>query len=193
VTGPLEWLSQAPLENRKAGKLIFFSAPKAIRGIQMAERDLLRAAHSAEANERKRAISAQYAALLKAAEQRIIAHVQGKIAAIDPTLSLSARQAAIEQLIAEQSAAILQLRQDIKQQRRQARRAATARLHGRFRKRRRDLVHRHGVEREETRTTFAAPHVIRQRPPRAFPAIRRMIPYLKPRLTRRPSLMRPRR
>ncbi len=137
MTGPLEWLSQAPLENRKADKLIFFSAPIAIRGIQMAERDLLRAAFSAEVAERKRAVSAQFAALLAAAEQQIIAHVQGKIALIDPTLSPAARQSAIEQLIAEQAAALLQLRQDIKQQRRQARRAATSSLRGRFKKRRR--------------------------------------------------------
>ena len=48
MTGPLEWLSQEPLENRKADSLIVFTAPIALRGIQMAERDLHRAAHSAE-------------------------------------------------------------------------------------------------------------------------------------------------
>jgi len=192
VTGPLEWLSQAPLENRKADKLIFFSAPIAIRGIQMAERDLLRAAFSAEVAERKRAVSAQFAALLAAAEQQIIAHVQGKIALIDRALSPAARQSAIEQLIAEQSAALLQLRQDIKQQRRQARRAAGAGLHRKFRKRRRVLVARHAVEREETREYFGAPYYIWQRPPRAFPAIRRMLPYLNLRPTLRPNIMRPR-
>jgi hypothetical protein len=159
----------------------------------MAERGLLRTAHSAEASERKRAIGAQFAALLKAAEQRIIAHVQGKIAAIDPTLSFSARQAAIEQLIAEQTAALLQLRQDIKQQRRHARRAAGASLRGRFKRRWRALVARHAIEREEARGVFGTPHVIRQRPPRVFPAIRRMIPRLKLRAGRRPSVMRPRR
>ncbi len=103
VTGPLEWLSQEPLEKRKATKLIVFSAPKTIRGIQMAERGVLRSAHSAEVADRKRAISAEFAALLAAAEQRIVAHVQGKIAAIDPALSMAARHAAIEQFIAEQT------------------------------------------------------------------------------------------
>ncbi|MGO9547301.1 MAG: hypothetical protein ACLPPF_21225 [Rhodomicrobium sp.] len=159
----------------------------------MAERGVLRTAHSAEASERKRAIGAQFAALLKAAEQRIIAHVQGKIAAINPTLSFSARQAAIEQLIAEQTAALLQLRQDIKQQRRHARRAAGASLRGRFKRRRRSLAARHAVEREVTRAAFGARDVIWQRPARAFPAIRRMIPRLKLRAGRRPSVMRPRR
>ena len=193
VTGPLEWLSQEPLEKRKAAKLIVFSAPKAIRGIQMAERGVLRSAFSAEVADRRRAISAEFAALLAAAEQRIVAHVQGKIAAIDPALSMAARHAAIEQFIAEQTAAILQLKQDIKQQRRHARRAAGASLRGRFKKRRRSLAARHAVEREETKAAFGARHVIWQRPARAFPAIRRMIPRLKLRAGRRPSIMRPRR
>ena len=117
----------------------------------MAERGLLRSAHSAEVADRRRSISAEFAALLAAAEQRIVAHVQGKIASIDPALSMAARHAAIEQFIAEQTAAILQLKQDIKQQRRHARRAAGASLRGRFKKRRRALVARHAVEREETR------------------------------------------
>lgn len=159
----------------------------------MAERGLLRSAHSAEVADRRRAVSAEFAALLAAAEQRIIAHVQGKIASIDPALSMAARHAAIEQFIAEQTAAILQLKQDIKQQRRHARRAAGASLRGRFKKRRRALVARHAVEREQTKTAFGARHVIWQRPARAFPAIRRMVPSLKLRAGRRPSVMRPRR
>ena len=97
----------------------------------MAERGLLRSAHSAEVADRRRSISAEFAALLAAAEQRIIAHVQGKIASIDPALSMAARHAAIEQFIAEQTAAILQLKQDIKQQRRHARCAAGTSLRGR--------------------------------------------------------------
>ena len=141
VTGPLEWLSQEPLEKRKAAKLIVFSAPKTIRGIQMAERGLLRSAHSAEVADRRRAIGAEFAALLKAAEQRIVAHVQGKIASIDPALSMAARHAAIEQLIAEQTAAILQLKQDIKQQRRHARRAAGTSLRGKFKSAGARLLH----------------------------------------------------
>jgi hypothetical protein len=192
VTGPLEWLSQAPLENRKADKLIFFSAPIAIRGIQMAERDLLRAAYRTDVVDRKRAISAQFAALLAAAEQQIIAHVQGKIALIDPTLSPAARRAAIEQLIAEQTAAITQLKQDIKQQRRQARRAAGAGLHRKFKKRRHGLTERHAAEREESRIYFGAPTHDWVLPPRAFPAIRRMVPYLKLGPALRPHIMRPR-
>jgi hypothetical protein len=193
VTGPLEWLSQEPLEKRKAAKLIVFSAPKTIRGIQMAERGVLRGAYSAEVADRRRAIGAEFAALLKAAEQRIVAHVQGKIASIDPALSMAARHAAIEQFIAEQTAAILQLKQNIKQQCRHARRAAGISLRGRFKKRRRALVARHAIEREETRTAFGARHAVWQRPHRAFPAIRRMIPRLKLRAGRRPSVMRPRR
>ena len=157
----------------------------------MAERGVLRTAYSSEVADRKRAVSAEFAALLAAAEQRIIAHVQGKIASIDPALSMAARHAAIEQFIAEQTAAILQLKQDIKQQRRHARRAAGTSLRGRFKKRRRALVARHAVEREETKTAFGARHVIWQRPARAFPAIRRMIPRLKLRAARRPSMMRP--
>ena len=193
VAGHLEWLSQAPLENRKAGKLIVFSAPKAFRGIQMAERGLLRDAYSAEVAERRRAISAQFVALLKSAEQRIIAHVQGKIAAIDPTLSLAARHAAIEQLIAEQTAAILQLKQDIKQQRRHARRAASASLRGRFKKRRHVLVASHAVEREKVRDFFGERRSIWARLRYAYPAIRRMIPYLRLRPELRVRVMQPRR
>lgn len=193
MTGPLEWLSQAPLENRKADQLIFISAPIAIRGIQMAERDLLRDTYRAEIAERKRAITAQFAALLAAAEQQIIAHVRGKIALIDQALSPAARRAAIEQLIAEQTAALAQLKQDIKQQRRHAKRVAIASLRGRFKRRRRTLVAHHAVERKESRAHFGAPYYNWQRPPRAFPAIRRTIPYLKSRPVFRPNLIRPQR
>lgn len=191
MTGPLEWLSQAPLENRKADKLIFFSAPIAIRGIQMAERDLLRDSFSAEVAARRRDINASFAAIRTAAEQQIIAHVQGRIALIDPALSLAARQAAIEQLIAEQTAALRQLRQDIRQRRRLASRAVGAGHRGRFRKRRRALIERHAAEREESREYFGAPHHIWTRPPRAFPAIRRIVPYLKLRSVLRPRSCRP--
>ena len=51
--------------------MIIIEAPIAIRGIQTAERDVLRAAYSAEVADRRRAISAQFAALLSAAEQLI--------------------------------------------------------------------------------------------------------------------------
>ena len=159
----------------------------------MAERGVLRSAYRTEVADRRRSISAEFAALLAAAEQRIIAHVQGKIAAIDPALSMAARHAAIEQFIAEQTAAILQLKQDIKQQRRHARRLAGTSFRGKFKKRRRALVARHVLERQETRATFGTPHVIWQRPARAFTAIRRTIPRLKLRAARHGSVMRPRR
>lgn len=158
--------------------MIVLSAPAAFRGIQTAERDVLRAAHRAELADRRRAISAQLAALLAAAEQRIIAHVQGKIFLIDPALSPAARRAAIEQLIAEQTAAIAQLKQDIKQQRRQARRAAGATLRVRIKKNRHALVQRHADEREQMRLVLGATSHLRRRSRRALPAIRRLVPHL---------------
>ena len=192
MTGPLEWLSQAPLETRKAEQLIALSAPVALRGIQMAERNLLRSAYGAEVSDRRRAVGDQFAALLAAAEQRIITHIQGKIALIDPTLSSAARRAAIEQLIAEQSAAIVHLRQDIKQQRRQARRAASAGPRGKFKKLRRALVVDHATERKSTLSLFGTLDHPRHRPHRAFSATRRMIPLLKMRRLSAALIVRPR-
>lgn len=192
MTGPLEWLSQAPLETRKAEHLIALSAPVALRCIQMAERNLLRSAYGAEVSDRKRAVGDQFTALLAAAEQRIIAHVQGKIALIDPRLSSAARRAAIEQLIAEQSAAIVHLRQDIKQQRRQARRAATAGPRTRFKKLRRTLVADHATERKSTLNLFGIPPNPRHRSPRTFSATKRMIPLLKMRRSPAALILRPR-
>lgn len=173
--------------------MIILEAPLAIRRIQTAERDVLRAAFSAEVADRRRAISAQFAALLAAAEQQIIAHVQGKIALIDPTLSPAARRAAIEQLIAEQTAAITQLKQDIKQQRRQARRAVGASLRVRIKKTQRALIQHHAVERLQMQQVFGGPFHLRRRPLRVFPAIRRLVPDLKPRTAMRSNMMRPRR
>ena len=187
MTGPLAWLNQAPLENRKANKLIFMSAPIAIRSIQMAERDLLREAFSADVATRKRAVAAQFSALLSAATQQIIAHVQGKIAAVDPSLSLAARSAAIEQLMAEQNAAIAQLRQDNKLQRRQANRTASMSLRGKFGIRKRTLVQRHAIERGDIQDYFGLARRSR-RPHRAFEATRSLIPLLqlRSRLRRKP-------
>ncbi len=193
MTGPLEWLSQAPLENRKAERLIMFAAPAAVRGVQMAERALLRAGCSAEIADRKRAISAQFTAFLAAAEQQIIAHVQGKIALIDQALSPAARRAAIEQLMAEQAAALIQLRQDIKLQRRRAQRSASASHQRKFKKRRHAVVAGHAGERDRSRSAFGAPSSKWQRPPRAFPAIRNIAATLKQRSVPGPTVLRPQR
>ena len=72
------------------------------------------------------AINAHFGSLLAAAEARLIAHVQGRIAQIDPGLSPAARMAAIERLNSEQVGALARLRQDIGQERKQALRAARA-------------------------------------------------------------------
>jgi hypothetical protein len=172
--------------------LIILCAPLAVRGIQSAERDVLRAAYSAEVADRRRAISGQFAALLTAAEQQIISHVQGKIVLIDPALSPAARRAAIEQLIAEQSAAIIQLKHDIKQQRRQARRSAGVSPRARFKKHRSATVARHASEREAGRDLFGGHFQLRQRAHRAFPAIRRILPFLNRRSALRPRPVHPR-
>lgn len=185
MTGHLQWLSQAPLENRKADKLITLEAPRALRGIQSAERDVARAAHRADVADRKRAISARFAALLSAAEQQIIAHVQRKIAAIDPTLSPAARRAAIEQLVAEQAAALARLRQDIVQQRRQARRAVARALNSGFKRRNRSIVAQHAIEREQSHAMVGAATAHRKRLPRAFAAIRQIVHRLDHRRLRR--------
>ena len=61
-----------------------------MRAISTAERQLLDAAHRAAVASKLAAIAAHFGGLLSSAEQQIIAHVQGKIALIDPSLSQAA-------------------------------------------------------------------------------------------------------
>ena len=118
-----------------------------MRGVFAAERQLLDAAHRAEVNASVAAITAQFAALLASAEAGIVAHVQGRIAQIDPALSPAQRRAAIEQLQGEQVTAIARLQNDIRQERRQAQRTATAALAAGHRTRKRALSHRQSAQR----------------------------------------------
>ena len=112
-----------------------------------AERQLLDAAHRGEVNASVAAITAHFAALLASAEAGIIAHAQGRIAQIDVALSPAQRRAAIEQLQGEQVTAIARLKDDIRQERRQARRTATAALAAGHRTRKRALSHRQSAQR----------------------------------------------
>ena len=112
-----------------------------------AERLLLDAAHRAEVAGKTAAIMGYFASLLSAAEARIIAHVQGRVALLSPSLSLAERVVAIERLQAEQAAALSRLRQDIGQERRQARSSGVASLVAGHRTRRRALSHRRAAER----------------------------------------------
>lgn len=146
MTGPLEWLSQTPLENRKADKLIATAAPRVIRRLQSAERSVLREAAASDLAQRRSFVSAHFATLRSAAEQHIIAHIQSKIALIDPSLSSDARRAALQRLIAEQEAALAHVRQDIKQASRHARRALGTALNRRAAARRTWLLVRHAAE-----------------------------------------------
>ena len=118
-----------------------------MRGVFAAERQLLDAAHRAEVDVKVAAITAQFAALLASAEAGIVAHVQGRIAQIDPGLSPAQRRAAIEQLQAEQVTAIARLQNDIRQESRQARRTAISALAAGHRTRKRALSHRQSAQR----------------------------------------------
>ena len=128
-----------------------------MRGVFAAERQLLDAAHRAEVNASVAAITAHFAALLASAETRIIAHVQGRIAQIDPSLSPAQRRAAIEQLQAEQFIAIARLQNDIRQERRQARRTAMSALTAGHRTRKRALSHRQSAQRVALSVMIGAP------------------------------------
>ena len=118
-----------------------------MRGVFAAERQLLDAAHRAEVDVKVAAITAQFAALLASAEAGIVAHVQGRIAQIDPSLSPAQRRAAIEQLQAEQVTAIARRQNDIRQESRQARRTAILALAAGHRTRKRALSHRQSAQR----------------------------------------------
>ena len=118
-----------------------------MRGLFAAERQLLDAAHRADVDAKVAAITAHFAALLASAEAGIIAHVQGRIAQIDPALSPTQRRAAIEQLQGEQITAIARLQNDIRQELRQARRTAMSALTAGHRTRKRALSHRQSAQR----------------------------------------------
>ena len=118
-----------------------------MRGVFAAERQLLDAAHRVDVNASVAAITAHFAALLASAEAGIIAHVQGRIAQIDPSLSPAQRRAAIEQLQAEQVTAIARLQTDIRQESRQARRMAVSAFAAGHRTRKRALSHRQSAQR----------------------------------------------
>ena len=128
-----------------------------MRGVFAAERQLLDAAHRAEVGAKVASITGHFASLLAAAEARIIAHVHGRIAQIDPTLSPAQRVAAIEQLQAEQAAALARLRDDIRLERRQARRNAMAALRFGHRTRKRALSHRQSAHRVVLNVLIGAP------------------------------------
>jgi hypothetical protein len=115
----------------------------------MAERAVLRENYSDDAAERRRVIHAQFASLLVAAEQRIIAHIRAKILAIDPGLSHEARLAAIARLHSEQADALSQLRLEMRQQKRRALQATRSARRSRFKRIRRDFTERHVIERAE--------------------------------------------
>ena len=128
-----------------------------MRGVFAAERQLLDAAHRAEVGAKVASITGHFASLLAAAEARIIAHVHGRIAQIDPTLSPAQRVAAIEQLQSEQAAALARLRDDIRLERRQARRNAMAALRFGHRTRKRALSHRQSAHRVALTVLICAP------------------------------------
>ena len=128
-----------------------------MRGVFAAERQLLDAAHRADVNASVAAITAQFAALLASAEAGIVAHVQGRIAQIDPSLSPAQRRAAIEQLQAEQVTAIARLQNDIRQESRQARRSAMSALAASHRTRKRALSHRQSAQRVALSVMIGAP------------------------------------
>jgi hypothetical protein len=115
----------------------------------MAERAVLRENYSDDAAARRRVVHAQFASLLAAAEQRIIAHIRAKILAIDPTLSLDARLAAIARLDGEQADALSQLRLEMRQQKRRALQATRSARRSHFKRIRRDFTERHVIERAE--------------------------------------------
>ena len=152
MTGHLERPSQEAPENRKAkiseARRRKPASPRdAVRSLHAAERALLLARHRAAVADKRASIAAAFVSLLSAAEQRIIAHVQGRIASVDPDLPISARMAEIERLRAEQEAALLRLRQDIAGGRRAALRSAMTALSSAFCRERAGLSGRHCSER----------------------------------------------
>jgi hypothetical protein len=163
-----------------------------MRGLHAAERQLLDAAHRAAVANKRAAISAHYSALLSSAEQRIIAHVLGRIAAIDPTLSIADRQAAIQRLRAEQEAALARLRHDVGQERRNTLRAALSALSVGHRARKAALSRRQAAERVGLRMASGTSGFIQG--PRHIhrPSVRRIAAKLLSRVRPSPSTLRPR-
>lgn len=138
----------------------------------MAERALLRQNFVDDAAARRRAVHAQFAILLAAAEQRIIAHIKEKILSIDPALSNEARLSAIQRLIAEQADALTQLRLEIRHQKRRALQATRTGSRTRFRRRRREFIDRHIIERAQIHELLGIRAVRRLLPGIPFDATR---------------------
>lgn len=152
VAGPLERPSQGAPENRKAEyrKTAMANSrtpSSALRGVHAAERQLLDAAYRADIANKRATITAHFSSLLSSAEQRIIAHVAGRIGAIDPKMPIAERQTMIERLQAEQEAALARLRQDIGQERRNTLRSVLAVLSAGHRARKSALSRRQAAER----------------------------------------------
>jgi hypothetical protein len=156
----------------------------AVRSLHGAERALLLAAHQVAVAAKRTSIAAAFASLLSAAEQRIVAHVAGRIAAIDPKLSLAARMAEIARLKAEQEAALVRLRQDIAAERRVASRAAIGALTAGYRRARIALAHRQQAERAGLRRVRPAQDFILDSASRpGWTAVRRLAVRMLPRRT----------
>jgi hypothetical protein len=197
VTGPLERPSQGAPENRKATNRKTAIATNrtpstALRGLHAAERQLLDAAHRAAVADKRAVVSAHFSSLLSSAEQRIIAHVLGRIAAIDPTLSIADRQAAIQRLQAEQEAALARLRQDIGQERRNTLRAALAALSVGHRSRKAALSRRQAAERVGLRRASSPSVFIHGQRHLRRPSVRRIAAKLSIRSRPSPGTLRPR-
>lgn len=156
MTGTLERPSQDAPETRKAAppkveRRKPASARAAVRSLHAAEQALLLAAHQAAVAQKRGAIAAAFASLLSAAEARIIAHVQGRMAGIAPSLSAAERMAEIERLKAEQDAALSRVRLDVAAEKRAALRSAASGLSLTYRRERAALAGRHVADRSRAR------------------------------------------
>ena len=149
-----------------------------------AERQLLDAAHRTEVASKIAAITGYFASLLASAEARIVAHVQGRIALIDPSLPPVQRFAAIERLHAEQAAALARLQLDIGQERRQSRRSGIGTLVAGHRTRRRALSHRHIAARAALTLMIGVRPALVPTGNRKRPSVRRLAMHMATRARR---------
>lgn len=193
MTGHLERPSQDTLETRKADNRRWTWRRRAtphgaVRSLHGAERALLLAAHQAAVAAKRASIAAAFASLLSAAEQRIIGHVQGRIASVDPALSLADRIAQIARLQAEQEAALVRLRLDIAAERRNALRTGITALSTAYRRARIALASRQQTERTALRRLRPSQSMVLELASRpGWTAVRRLALRVLPRRTIAPN------
>ena len=164
-----------------------------MRGIHGAERQLLQVAHRAAVANKVAEITDRFASLKSAAAQRIIGHFADKLTRIDPNLTPPQRHAALEQLRAEEAAALAQLELDIAIEAKRARQSAVGILTAQRKTHAGDLAHRHRYERAALSAVFRTARSFLRHWPLPRPAVRQLAAKIFTRHTLRSMPAPPRR